>query len=155
MHDRTPKPKLSKILKGLFIICFLSILFIFLLGSFCVIYYTSEVAYGILILVLPIVLGGVIAINIIDMQNSYVEFTGKEIHIINYYCFIKKIKVINFSDVDHIKCIRANSFKIKGRRINVACMSYIVFFTKSGKYLFKLMNTPEALAFTTEILGLK
>lgn len=141
-HDRTPRPKDSKLVKGLLILCGILTYSIFGLGSFACIYYAQSIIGGISMILIPILLTAMIRIPIHDMEKAYVEIKDNDIYVVDYYWGIKKEKHISFSDITSAEIHMGNSFKVKGYRFSFAGMRYIVF-KQDKKYLFKIICLPE------------
>ncbi len=95
-HDRTPRPKNSKLVKGLFIFCGILIYSIFGLLSFACIYYAQSMIGGIAVILIPIWLTAIIRIPINDMEKAYVEIKDDGIYVVDYYWGIKKRKAFFF-----------------------------------------------------------
>ena len=141
-HDRTPRPKNSKLVKGLLLFCWLLMFSIFCLGSFACFYYAKSIAGGLSVLLIPILMTALILTHIKDMERAYVEINENEIHIVDYYWGIKKEKHISYADITSAEIHIGYSHKVRGYRWSFAGMQYIVF--KNGdKYLFKIIALPE------------
>lgn len=141
-HDRTPRPKNNKIIKGMFI--FMAVLYygMFCLGAFACIFYADSLAGGISILLVPVIIAAIIIVFIKDMERAYVEINGNKIHTVDYYLGMKKEKVFSFSDITSAEICLGNSLKVKGYRESVSGIQYIVF-RKDKRYLFKIIYLPE------------
>ena len=141
-HDRTPRPKNSKLIKGLFILCGVLMYSIFGLVSFACFYYANSIVGGIFIILIPVLMTALILTHNKDMERAYVEIIENEIHIVDYYWGIKKEKHISYADITSAEICIGYSHKVRGYRWNFAGMRYIVF-KKDNKYLFKIIHLPE------------
>ena len=141
-HDRTPRPKNSKLIKGLFLFCWLLMFSIFCLGSFACFYYAKSIAGGLSVLLIPILMTAILLTHIKDMERAYVEIIDDEISVVDYYWGVKKEKHFALSDITSAEICIGYSHKVKGYRFSFSGMRYIVF--KNGdKYLFKIIALPE------------
>ena len=77
-----------------------------------------------------------------DMEKAYIEIKENKIHVVDYYCGIKKEKLFSFSDITSAEICIGNSLKVKGYRISEMGIQYIVF-RNGKKYLFKIIHLPE------------
>ena len=77
-----------------------------------------------------------------DMEKAYIEIKENKIHVVDYYCGIKKEKLFSFSDITSAEVCFGYSHTVKGYRFNTVGTRYIVF--RNGKrYLFKIIYLPE------------
>lgn len=141
-HDRTPRPKNSNLINVLFLIYAILIYGIFGLVAFACFYYAQSFIGGISVILIPVFLTAIILIHIKDIEKAYVEIKENEIYVIDYYWGIKKEKHISFSDITSTEICHGYSHKIKGYRLSLAGMRYIVF-KQDKKYLFKIIYLPE------------
>ena len=141
-HDHTPRPKNSKFIKALFLICAILVYSIFGLLSFACFYYAKSIVGGILVILIPILMTTIILTHIKDIERAYVEIDENEIHVVDYYWGIKKEKHISFSDITSAEICIGYSRKVKGYRLSIAGMRYIVF-KRDNTYLFKIIYLPE------------
>lgn len=141
-HDRTPRPKTSKLIKGLFLFCGILLYSMFGLGAFVCFYYAQSIICGITVILIPILLTAIILISISDMEKAYVEIKDHDIDVVDYYWGIKKEKHISFSDITSAEIHMGYSNKVKGCRFCIAGIRYIVF-RQDKKYLFKIIYLPE------------
>lgn len=141
-HDRTPRPKNNKFIKGMFI--FLTVLYYGMFGlvAFACIFYADRIAGGISIFLIPVIMTAIIMVIIKDMERAYVEINGDKIHTVDYYLGMKKEKVFSFSDITSAEICLGKSLKVKGYRESVSGIRYIVF-RNGEKYLFKIIYLPE------------
>lgn len=153
MHDRTPTPEIGKALKTLFIFALCLAYSIFALLGFCVIYYAHHIVGGLFVLILPFILAVPVTISILDMQRSYIEIIGNQIHVVNYHFLRKNTTEYNLKDIAIIKQLLSSSFRLSGPRYPITGVSYLAFYNTKGHYLFKIMATPEALTFVESLLG--
>ena len=143
-HDRTPRPKplKSKLEIVLWVISAI------LICSFCGITIFAGFAYaetplaGVFLILLYAAMAIMILIPIKDIEKAYVEINANNIHIVDYYCGIKKEKLFSFSDITSAEICIGNSLKVKGYRISEMGIQYIVF-RNGKKYLFKIIHLPE------------
>ena len=141
-HDRTPRPKNSRFVKGLLVMCGILIFGIFALGAFACFYYANSIVGGILVIMIPVLMTALIRTHIKDIERAYVEIQGNEIYVVDYYWGIKKEKHFTFSDITSAEICIGYSHKVKGYRFSFSGMRYTVF--KNGdKYLFKIIALPE------------
>lgn len=143
-HDRTPRPKNSKLINALLAACYILMLGSFGLASFACFYYAQSVAGGITVILIPVLLTAVLGVSIKDMEKAYVEITESGFCVADYYLGIKKEKYFAYSDITSAEIHRGYSLKVKGYRFGSAVMSYIVF-KKDNKYLFKIIALPETM----------
>ena len=141
-HDRTPRPENSKLIKGLFVLCGVLMYSIFALVAFACFYYAKNIVGGISVILIPILMTAIILTHIKDIERAYVELDENEIHVVDYYWGIKKEKTLSFSDITSAEIFSGYSHKVKGSRLSIAGMQYIVF-KKDEKYLFKVIYLPE------------
>ena len=141
-HDRTPRPENSKLIKGLFVLCGVLMYSIFGLVSFACFYYANSIVGGIFIILIPVLMTALILTHIRDIERAYVEIQGNEIYVVDYYWGIQKEKHFSFSDITSAEICIGHSQKVKGYRLSIAGMQYIVF-KKDKKYLFKVIYLPE------------
>ena len=141
-HDRTPRPKNSKLVKGLLLFCLLLMFSIFCLGSFACFYYAKSIAGGISVLLIPFLMTAIILTHMKDIERAYVEIIDDKISVVDYYWGVKKEKHFTFSDITSAEIHTGYSHKVKGYRHSTAGMKYIIF--KNGdNYLFKIIALPE------------
>ena len=141
-HDRTPRPKDSKLVKGLLMLCGILMLSIFGLASFACFYYAKSIMGGISVILIPILMTAVILTHIKDMKRAYVEIIDDEISVVDYYWGIKKEKHFTFSDITSAEICIGYSHKVKGYRYSGLGMRYIVF-RNDNQYLFKIIALPQ------------
>ena len=141
-HDRTPRPKNNKLVKGLLVLCAILIFSMFGLLSFACFYYAQSLFGGIFVILIPIALTAIILLHIKDMEKAYVEIKEDVIYVVDYYWGIKKEKLISRSDITSAEICIGYSHKVKGYRFSFAGMRYIVF-RNNKKYLFKIIYLPE------------
>lgn len=141
-HDRTPRTKNSKLIKGLLILCGILIYSIFGLGAFACFYYAQSFAGGMMLISIPILFTIVILIHSKDMEKAYVEIKENEFCVVDYYCGLKKEKHIPISDITSAEVCLGYSLKVKGYRFSSLGFRYIVF-RNGKKYLFKIIYLPE------------
>ena len=141
-HDRTPRPENSILIKGLFVLCGVLMYGIFGLVSFACFYYAKSIVGGILVILAPFLMTAIILTHIKDIERAYIEIKENEIYVVDYYWGIKKEKHFFFSDITSAEVYFGYSHKVKGYRLSLAGMRYIVF-KKDNKYLFKIIYLPE------------
>ena len=141
-HDRTPRPKNNKLVKGLLVLCAILMFGMFGLLSFACFYYAQSLFGGIFVILIPIALTAIILLHIKDMEKAYVEIKEDIIYVVDYYWGIKKEKHISYTDITSAEICIGYSHKVKGYRLSCAGMRYIVF-KKDNKYLFKILCLPE------------
>ena len=141
-HDRTPRPKNNKLVKGLLVLCAILMFGMFGLLSFACFYYAQSLFGGIFVILIPIALTAIILLHIKDMEKAYVEIKEDVIYVVDYYWGIKKEKHISRSDITSAEICIGYSHKVKGYRFSFAGMRYIVF-RNGKKYLFKIIHLPE------------
>ena len=141
-HDRTPRPQPPRLVSILWVISAI------LICSFCGITIFAGFAYaetplaGVFLILLYAAMAIMILIPIKDIEKAYVEINANNIHVVDYYCGIKKEKFFSISDITSAEICIGYSHKVKGYRLTSAGMQYIVF-KKDKKYLFKIIYLPE------------
>ena len=150
-HDRTPRPKNSKLIKVLLVLCAILMFGIFGLLSFACFYYAKSFIGGISVILIPILLTAIILIYIKDIEKAYIEIKENEIYVVDYYWGVKKEQRFSFSDITSAEICIGYSHKVKGYRLSFAGMRYIVF-KKDNKYLFKIIYLPETEAIFKQYL---
>ena len=141
-HNRTPKPKNSKLTIFLFVLCYVLTCLIFGLMAFLCFYYAQSIIGSVSVILIYLVLTAIIAVPIIDMEKAYVEIKESEIYVVDYFFGIKKEKYIALSDITSAEIKSGRSLKVKGHRYSNFGIEYIVFM-KDDKYLFKIIASPE------------
>ena len=141
-HDRTPRPKYSKLVKILLLLYAILVFGIFGLVSFACFYYAQSFIGGISAILTPILLTAIILIHIKDIEKAYIKIKENEIYVVDYYWGVKKEKHISYTDITSAEICIGYSHKVKGYRLSFAGMRYIVF-KKDNKYLFKIIYLPE------------
>lgn len=139
-HDRTPRPKNSKFINGMFLLLFVLEYFMVGMLAFACIYYGKSVIWGICVIIIAACFTALILIPMKDLEKAYVEITDKEILVVDYHWGVKKEKHFLFSDITSAEVLPGGSIKIKGDRIRQ--IQYIVF-RNNKKYLFKIIYLPE------------
>ena len=141
-HARTPKPGNSKLETTLWVI------FAILICSMCGITIFAGFAYaetpfdGIFLILLYAATAIITLLPFKDMEKAYIEIKENKIHVVDYYCGIKKEKFFSISDITSAEICIGYSHKVKGYRLTSPGMQYIVF-KKDKKYLFKIIYLPE------------
>ena len=69
-HDRTPRPRNSRLINALFVVCGILIFGIFGSLSFACFYYAQSIVGGILVIFIPILLTAIILVHIKDMKKA-------------------------------------------------------------------------------------
>lgn len=141
-HERTPRPKNSKLITALFVLCFVLVYVMFGLGAFACIYYGKSVIGGLFVIAILVFCTLVICIPFFDMKKAYIEIVDNNIYVVDYYLGIKKEKRFLVSDITSAEVVSGYSNIVKGYRMREAGIQYIIF--KNGKeYLFKMICLPE------------
>jgi len=149
IHDFTPKRKEPKYIKYVFAFFYVFFLFIFAAMFFYIKEhrYLLEIPLFLFLLALPLC----VYIKIDRLCNSYIDYDGEIIYVVEYKLFGKKEKFITVSEIHHNKRLPANDPRL---RSSVSSgFEYIVFFDKDNNQLFKLLYTPVAEEFS-QALGL-
>lgn len=141
-HGHTQKIKNRRF--GIFVFTFCTILLFgaFILGAFACFYYAQSIIGAITLMIIPVFVSAVLILDIKDVEKAYIEIRENNIYIADYCWGIKKEKYVLFSDITSAEICLAYSPKVKGKRLNTAGTQYIVF-RKNGKYLFKIIVSPE------------
>ena len=142
-HNRTPKEKNGRMITILLGIGISMMYGIFLLCAFACIYYADAIVAGMFMVLLPIVLLLCIWIQISDMNKAYVEISKDKIHVVDYYMGVKIEKRFSVGEITSVEIVKGYSYKMRGYRLGVAGLSYIVFKDCNKRYLFKILYTPE------------
>ncbi len=141
-HNRTPKPKISKSIIFLFVLCAILLYGMFGLCAFVCIYYGKSLSIGLLVIFIAVLLTALLLMFTRDVEKAYIEIDGDTIRVVDYYCGIKKEKVYLFSDITSAEIVLGAFPQVKGYRIIKNGTQYIVF-RNNKKYLFKIIRLPE------------
>ena len=141
-HDRTPRPKNSRLVKELLVMCGILIFGIFALGAFACFYYANSIVGGMLVIMIPVLMTAIILTHIKDMEKAYIEIIDDKISVVDYYWGVKKEKHFALSDITSAEICTGYSHKVKGYRFSFSGMRYIIF-KNDDKYLFKIIALPE------------
>ena len=139
-HDRTPRPKMSKLLKILFLINGGLLGGVF---SFSAVYCSITVKSIVpaVVIILPLLLIAVfVLIMIIAMKNAYIEVRADSITVVDYFVG-RREKTIPVQSISSAEILAGSSGRVSGFRFPF--LSYLVFRDCEGKYLFKVICTPE------------
>ncbi len=93
-------------------------------------------------MVLAIALTLLVLIPIWDMDKAYIEINGNNIRVVDYYLGKPRTKTYSFFDITSAEIALGYSPRVKGYRMGVAGIRYIVFKNKK-QYLFKIIYLPE------------
>ena len=143
-HDRTPRPKplkskLEIVLWSMLAVSICGMCGITIFAGFA---YAETPLAGVFLILLYAAMAIMIRIPIKDIEKAYVEINANNIHVVDYYCGIKKEKLFSFSDITSAEICIGYSLKVKGYRISEMGIQYIVF-RNGKKYLFKIIHLPE------------
>ena len=146
-HNRTPKIKTKKSVKIMLTIGFGLIISLFLFMAIVCSLYINSVMPAVLILTPVLVLAILIAVSQKDMDRAFIEIVDDVITVTDYYFGIKKEKTFSMQDIGYTEVLIGSSMRIRGYRYSNAGMTYIVFRDGNGKYMFKIICTPETKEF--------
>ena len=140
-YDHTPRPERNKPISAWVII---AAAFLYeIVGLLAFGYFRgSQWPLGILIILDAILVTVMLLGAKKDIEESYVEILGDNIHIVDYPFGIKREKQFKFSDITSAEICHAYSSKTKGCHFSTAADHFIVFFS-GKKYLFKIICLPE------------
>ena len=141
-HYPTPKPlksKLEIVLWTMLTVLICGMCGITIFAGFA---YAETPFDGIFLILLYAATAFITLIPFKDMEKAYIEIKENKIHVVDYYCGIKKEKFFSISDITSAEICIGYSHKVKGYRLTSAGMQYIVF-KKDKKYLFKIIYLPE------------
>ena len=82
-----------------------------------------------------------------DMDKAFVEVVDGAITVADYYFGIKKEKVFSEHNIGCAEVILGYSMRVRGYRYSNVGTTYIVFYDKNGKYMFKILCAPETKEF--------
>ena len=141
-HYPTPKPlksKLEIVLWTMLAVLICGMCGITIFAGFA---YAETPLVGIFLILLYAVMAIITLIPFKDMEKAYIEIKENKIHVVDYYCGIKKEKLFSFSDITSAEVCLGYSHTVKGYRFSTVGTRYIVF--RNGKrYLFKIIYLPE------------
>ena len=112
-HDRTPRPQPPRLVSILWVISAI------LICSFCGITIFAGFAYaetplaGVFLILLYAAMAIMILIPIKDIEKAYVEINANNIHIVDYYCGIKKKSCFRFLILHRPKSVLAIHSKLR------------------------------------------
>lgn len=159
LHDKTPRPAMKNYMKVLLIYLLLSFYGMFVFLACCIFIETDEIAVGVAVLVLPPVVVAPFALSMVGMGNSYAEFDGENVLVVECYFWGEKRKSFSRSEISSRESSSA-SFNCPGRRIIIPIKlrtfieyRYIVFRNADGKYLFKILETPEGIEWSDMLMN--
>lgn len=104
--------------------------------------YADKLTAGILMLLSPGIFAALVLVIIKDIEKAYVEIDGESIHVVDYCFGRKREQLFSFSDITSAQIVPGSSFRVKGYRVSVSGMKYIIF-RHENKYLFKIICLPE------------
>lgn len=149
-HSQTPKPKMSKWVKGLLIFSWMLIYSLFCLTGFVIIFDAHQILIGIIWILVTLVMGAYVFLLFWGMEQAHVELQDDSVFVVNYCVGFKREKRIPLSEIDRALVLYASSMRLHGPRVNVAGVQYIEFRNRKNKYLFKVYYCPaSAEAFRT------
>lgn len=140
---------MSKLLKALFLISGGLLGGFFLFFSVYASITIKSIAPALIVAEIPL-LAVLILIGIRDMNRAYVEINGDSIDVVDYYCFVKKEKTVSIQEIARMEILSRGSWKMRG--LANPLYSYLVFWDREGKYLFKVFNTPETMQYFEQLL---
>ena len=140
-YDHTPRSQTSQSISAPVII---TAVFMYGIVGLLVCFYFCKCQWflGIVIILAASLATAMVLIAKKDVEKSYIEIIGNDIHIVDYPLGFKKEKQIAFSDITSAEICHAYSPKVKGCHFSTAADHFIVFF-KGEKYLFKIICLPE------------
>ena len=141
-HYPTPKPLKSKLEIVLWTILAVSTCGMCGITIFAGFAYAETPLAGVFLILLYAAMAIMILIPIKDIEKAYVEINANNIHIVDYYCGIKKEKLFSFSDITSAEICIGYSLKVQAYRLSELGIQYIVCRT-GKKYLFKILHLPE------------
>ena len=151
IHSQTPKPKMSKTIKIMFIITSSLFLSIFLLAAFVCFFIANSIIGGIILILIPIFLFALVYFSITDLEKAYIEICEDHIVAVEFFAGISKIKRFQKDDIQSYKFSKSLD-RIPGTKLKF--VRYIVFYDKNGKYLFKIYHDKSNEALLQNILWL-
>lgn len=140
-YDHTPRPERNKSISASVIIAAAFLYGIVGLWAF-VYFYDSQWLLGIVVILAAVLATAMVITAKKDVEKSYIEIIGEEIHVVDYPLGIKKEKRITFSDITSAEICHAYSPKTNGCRLSTAADHFIVFYN-GKKYLFKIICLPK------------
>lgn len=78
-----------------------------------------------------------------DMDRAYVEIVDHKVTIIDYYFGVKRGKSFLTEDIAYADAVLGCSMRVHGYRYSAGACTYIVFRDNSGRYMFKIICSPE------------
>lgn len=159
LHDKTPRPAMKNYMKVLLVYLLLCFYGMFVFLACCIFIETDEIAVGVAVLVLPPVVVAPFALSMVGMGKSYAEYDGENVLVVEYYFFGEKRKNISRSEISSRESA-STTFNCPGRRVFVPVKlttfieyRYIVFRNADGKYLFKILETPEGIEWADKLMN--
>lgn len=149
IHSQTPKPKMSKTTKIMFIITSSLFLSMFLLAAFVCFFIANSIIGGIILILIPIFLFALVYFSITDLEKAYIEICEDHIVAVGFFAGISKIKRFQKDDIHSYKFPKSLD-RIPGAKLKF--VRYIVFYDKNGKYLFKIYHDKSNEALLQNIL---
>ena len=140
-YDHTPRPERNNSISAPVIIAVVILYGIVGLSAF-VYFRESQWPLGIVVIFAAILATTMVLTAKKDIEESYVEILGDNIHIVDYPLGIKREKQFKFSDITSAEICHAYSPKTKGCHFSTAADHFIVFYN-GKKYLFKIICLPE------------
>ena len=115
---------------------------LFGLCAFACFYYGKNISAGVFVLAILVIITILAIIILKDISKAYINITGDNILVVDYYFGVKKEKTFPFSDITSAEIISGYSHHVKGYRIAFGGLHYIVL-KNNSEYLFKVICTPE------------
>ena len=146
-HNRTPKIETKKSVKILLYAGFGMVIVLFLFVAIVCSVYINSVMPAVVILAPIILIAMFIIITQKDMDKAFVEVVNGAITVTDYYFGIKKEKVFSAHNIGCADIFPGYSMRVRGYRYSNVGTTYIVFFDKNGRYMFKILCVLETKEF--------
>ena len=142
-HNRTPKIVTNKTLKIMFALCYGLVATFFLFMAIVYSISIHNILPAVLMLGPLIVTTVVVLFALKDMDRAYVEISDQVITVVDYCFGVEQKKVFFMQEIAAAEILVGSSMGVRGYRYsNVGC-AYIVFRDHNGKYMFKILCSPE------------
>lgn len=146
-HNRTPKIETKKAIKIMLAVEYGLVAVLLLFAAVACSIFAGNLMPAVLILFPFFLLAMFLIVSQKDMNKAYVEIVDNVVTVVDYYLGIKKERTFSVKDIDSAEILMGYSIRVRGYRYSNAGSTYIIFKDSKGKYMFKVICTPETKAF--------